>query len=259
MPPYLCNCGLRCWDPRTPPAYCTQRPLCGPFVDEGIFPEDVTPDTPPPPDLPPPPGGSVAVQNAVPAIALVPLPHPPMPVGLLSLPVEMFHLILTHVGPGLVPVLGALRQTSPQMRRLTQLALGADISLSAVPIFANMFSEIQVQWQPQAANIDRELAVSLTGNLETLKDLVKRLTALRKQCQLLLTQLDGLLGGIDNVCRHVAEADPARRATITDNLLALRDLIRALRGAIAAKAEALRVRLAAATKARDSKAAIKRL
>lgn len=260
MPPYVCSCGLKCWDPHTPPVYCTQRPRCGPFVDEGTLPEELAPDSPhPPPDLPPPPGGSVAVQSASNTITIVPIAHQPMPVGLLSMPVEILHLILTNIGPGLVPVLGALHRTSNRTHHLTQLALGADMHLATVPIFTNMLFRFQTQWQPHAAEITQQLAVGLTGNLETLKALVKKLTLLRKECLFLITQLEGLLSGIENVCRLIDGADTVRRATITANLVALRDRVRALRDQIAAQATALGLRLQAAKKAESQKRSLMRL
>lgn len=117
-------------------------------------------------------------------------------VGLLSMPVEILHLILTNIGP---------------------------------------------------------------GNLEALKALVKKLTLLRKECLFLITQLEGLLSGMENVCRLIDGADTVRRATITANLVALRDRVRALRDQIAAQATALGLRLQAAKKAESQKRSLMRL
>ncbi|WP_440532505.1 hypothetical protein [Variovorax sp. YR566] len=68
----------------------------------------------------------MAIQTPTNAIALIPAAHQPMPVGLLSMPVEMIQLILFNLGPALIPAPGALRCSSHGARNMTTDALGID-------------------------------------------------------------------------------------------------------------------------------------
>ncbi|MGJ7500826.1 hypothetical protein ACSFBF_10745 [Variovorax sp. ZT5P49] len=225
-------------------------------MDEGTMPEDVAPDPPhPPPDLPPPPEGALAIQAPTNAIALIPVAHQPIPVGLLSMPVEIIQLILFNLGPALIPALGALRCSSHWTRNMTMDALAIDPHLSSVPIFANMLFTFQAQWQRHLTTIDRQLTVQPRGSMADLVSLARKLTALRKECLMLVSQLEGLLSSIDKMCGLLDRGDPMRRATITSNLIMLRDRARAMKDQIAAKATALGLKL----KTTKDKQSLKRL